>query len=1115
MKKQHAKFLVDKYKSHPGYQALLQALGKQKLLAALGLHGSSLSVLLAALASERPLFCIASDYEEAGYLFSDLESLLGTDQVLFFPSSYKRAIKYGHKDAAQQVLRAEGLAAIAKGESMPVIVSYSDAIAEKVIDSESLERETLSVHVGMTLDFEGMKTQLVEWQFERCDYVYEPGQFSVRGSIIDVYSFSNELPIRLDFMDDTIESIRVFEPDSQLSVNALDEVIVMPNVSEKATKKECVINLLAANTLCYAADPEYLQARLEQLYTDLAIMDDGEGFATQEEMRSTMVAPELLMKIFMSRHCLFARSWSNVQSVSFSTTIQASFNKNFDLLLDQLEQWREQGIDVCFCTAHEKQAARIQEILSERNGEKLIPQWVDMTLHGGFVDNALALAVLTDHQLFERYHKYNLKSDKVRTGKISMTLKELNQFGPDDYIVHSDYGIGRFGGLVELEQGGQMQEFVKLVYLNNDLIFVSLHSLHKLSKYRGSEGDIKLNRLGSAAWNRIKNRAKKQVKDIARDLLKLYAKRREEKGFAFSPDSYLQHELEASFAYEDTPDQERSTAEVKADMESDRPMDRLLCGDVGFGKTEVSIRAAFKAVSDSKQVAVLVPTTILAFQHYQTFSRRLRDFPVRIEYISRARTAKETKQILADLAAGKVDIVIGTHRLVSKDVQFKALGLLVIDEEQKFGVAVKEKLRRLQVNVDTLTMTATPIPRTLQFSLMGARDLSNINTPPPNRHPVATELLTFSPEIVKEAINFEMSRNGQVFIIHNRIHNIESIATMVRKEVPDARVVVAHGQMPPQELENIILDFIHFEYDVLIATTIIENGIDVPNANTIIINDAQRYGLSDLHQLRGRVGRGNKKAFCFLMAPPLSLLSDSARRRLRAIESFSELGSGIHIAMQDLDIRGAGNILGAEQSGFIADLGYETYHKVFDEAIRELKVEEFADLFDDDSSEAQASAERYVVETSVDSDLHLSFPQEYVPQDSERIALYRELDNMSTDEELDAFRKRMEDRFGKIPPESLELIAVPKLRRVGKQLGIEKLVIRNGVLSLHLVSDAASAYYQSASFDLLLNFVATHSKRCEIRQVGEKRIIKLKSVKSVSAATELLKEILHQPPLAS
>lgn len=1115
MKKQHAKFLVDKYKSHPGYQALLQALGKQKLLAALGLHGSSLSVLLAALASERPLFCIASDYEEAGYLFSDLESLLGTDQVLFFPSSYKRAIKYGHKDAAQQVLRAEGLAAIAKGESMPVIVSYPDAIAEKVIDSESLERETLSVHVGMTLDFEGMKLQLVEWQFERCDYVYEPGQFSVRGSIIDVYSFSNELPIRLDFMDDTVESIRVFEPDSQLSINALDEVIVMPNVSEKATKKECVLNLLPAKALCYAADPEYLKARLEQLYTDLAIMDDGEGFASQEEMRSTMVAPELLMKIFMSRHCLFARSWSNVQSVSFSTTIQASFNKNFDLLLDQLEQWREQGIDVCFCTAHEKQAARIQEILSERNGEKLIPQWVDMTLHGGFVDNALALAVLTDHQLFERYHKYNLKSDKVRTGKISMTLKELNQFGPDDYIVHSDYGIGRFGGLVELEQGGQMQEFVKLVYLNNDLIFVSLHSLHKLSKYRGSEGDIKLNRLGSAAWNRIKNRAKKQVKDIARDLLKLYAKRREEKGFAFSPDSYLQHELEASFAYEDTPDQERSTAEVKADMESDRPMDRLLCGDVGFGKTEVSIRAAFKAVSDSKQVAVLVPTTILAFQHYQTFSRRLRDFPVRIEYISRARTAKETKQILADLAAGKVDIVIGTHRLVSKDVQFKALGLLVIDEEQKFGVAVKEKLRRLQVNVDTLTMTATPIPRTLQFSLMGARDLSNINTPPPNRHPVATELLTFSPEIVKEAINFEMSRNGQVFIIHNRIHNIESIATMVRKEVPDARVVVAHGQMPPQELENIILDFIHFEYDVLIATTIIENGIDVPNANTIIINDAQRYGLSDLHQLRGRVGRGNKKAFCFLMAPPLSLLSDSARRRLRAIESFSELGSGIHIAMQDLDIRGAGNILGAEQSGFIADLGYETYHKVFDEAIRELKVEEFADLFDDDSSEAQASAERYVVETSVDSDLHLSFPQEYVPQDSERIALYRELDNMSTDEELDAFRKRMEDRFGRIPPESLELIAVPKLRRVGKQLGIEKLVIRNGVLSLHLVSDAASAYYQSASFDLLLNFVATHSKRCEIRQVGEKRIIKLKSVKSVSAATELLKEILHQPPLAS
>ena len=742
-----------------------------------------------------------------------------------------------------------------------------------------------------------------------------------------------------------------------------------------------------------------------------------------------------------------------------------------------------------------------------RTGRRYTFTSVNKTIHEGFADETLRVCLFTDHQLFDRFHKFNLKSDKARSGKLSLSLKELNQFTTGDYIVHIDHGVGQFGGLVRTEVNGKMQEAIKLIYQNNDIIFVSIHSLHKLSKYKGKESGEppKLSKLGTGAWEKMKERTKSKVKDIARDLILLYSKRKQEKGFAYSPDSFMQHELEASFIYEDTPDQMKATADVKADMESDRPMDRLICGDVGFGKTEVAIRAAFKA--DNKQVAVLVPTTVLAFQHYQTFSERLKDFPCRIEYISRARTAKEIRETLKDLKEGNINIIIGTHRIVGKDVTFKDLGLLIIDEEQKFGVSVKEKLRQLKANVDTLTMTATPIPRTLQFSLMGARDLSSITTPPPNRYPVQTEVERFNPDIIREAINFEMSRNGQVFFINNRIQNIYEMEALVKREVPDARIAVGHGQMEPDKLEKIILDFVNYEYDVLIATSIVESGIDVPNANTIIINNAQQFGLSDLHQLRGRVGRSNRKAFCYLLSPPLSSLTQEARRRLQAIENFSELGSGIHIAMQDLDIRGAGNMLGAEQSGFIADLGYETYQKILEEAVDELKAEEFAGLYSDATEKRPDTGSEYVRETYIESDLELMFPPTYIPNDSERVSLYRELDKMEEERDILAFTERLKDRFGKVPKEGKELIRVVRLRRMAKMLGMEKVILKKGQMSIFLVTNPNSPYYESEAFDKLLSFIQKHPRECMLREQNGKRSIVIKNVPTVEVACGYLDEI--------
>jgi transcription-repair coupling factor (superfamily II helicase) len=792
-------------------------------------------------------------------------------------------------------------------------------------------------------------------------------------------------------------------------------------------------------------------------------------------------------------------------AVHFSTEPQLSYHKNFELVAASFKEKMDEGYTLYILSNNEKQIHRIRSIFEDR-GDAIRFTPVLQTLHEGFIDRTLHLCLFTDHQLFDRYHKYNLKSGKARSGKIALSLKELQQFQPGDYLVHIDHGIGRFGGLLRTEINGRMQEVIKMTFLNDDMIFVSIHNLHKISKYRGKENEPpRLNKLGSGAWENLKDRTKKKVKDIAKDLILLYSRRREEKGFSFSPDTYLQKELEASFLYEDTPDQLKATNDIKQDMESARPMDRLVCGDVGFGKTEVAIRAAFKAVVDSKQVAVLVPTTLLAFQHYNTFRERLADFPVTVDYLSRARTPKAISEMLQKLKDGKIDILIGTHRLIGKDVHFKDLGLLIVDEEQKFGVGVKEKLKQLKVNVDTLTLTATPIPRTLQFSLMGARDLSNIATPPPNRYPIHTEVHRFSGDIIREAVNFEMSRNGQVFFINNHISNLQDLADRVKKEVPDARVAIGHGQMDPAVLEQVIIDFANYEYDVLVATSIVENGIDIPNANTILVNNAQHFGLSDLHQLRGRVGRSNHKAFCYLLSPPLSDMTSEARRRLQAIENFSELGSGIHIAMQDLDIRGAGNMLGAEQSGFIADLGYETYRKILSEAVQELKNEEFSDLYKDENQ--VDTGENYVSETNIESDLELLFPATYIPNDSERILLYRELDGMEDEAGIEQFRTQLQDRFGPIPEKGEELIQVVRLRRIARKLGIDKIILKNGNMTIYLVTNPESPYYQSAAFDKLLEFAKQHTKICRLSEKNNRRLLSIQHMDTVGKAVGVVEEI--------
>lgn len=1078
-----------------------------------GLNGSGAAMTIASLFLKRrgSYVCVLNDQEEAGYFYHDLMQLTGSNDIYFFPSAYRRAIKYGHVDPANEILRTEVLSVLQDPEAPFVIVSYPDALAEKVISRDELKKNTLKISVGEKLDNMFVSDVLDEYGFEQVDYVYEPGQYALRGSILDVFSFSYEFPYRIDFFGKEVETIRTFDVETQLSKEKLDSIYIVPEMNKSNRTNTLLLDSLPAQTILATKDLAWTKERIDSLWNEEPVVGDEESFADIDRMRAKLVTGKDFLRAALNfRRMHFGVRPTGVAdtTLSFKTQAQPIYHKNFDMVSSSFQSYLENGYTLYILSDVEKQATRIRAIFEDR-GEKIPFTPVNKTIHEGFADETLRICLFTDHQLFDRFHKFNLKSEKARSGKLTLSLKELNQFSTGDYIVHIDHGVGQFGGLVRTEVNGKIQEAIKLIYQNNDIIFVSIHSLHKLSKYKGKDsGEApKLNKLGTGAWEKMKEKTKKKVKDIARDLIILYSQRKQEKGFSYSPDSFMQHELEASFIYEDTPDQMKATADVKEDMENSRPMDRLICGDVGFGKTEVAIRAAFKAVSDNKQVAVLVPTTVLAFQHFQTFSERLKDFPCRIDYISRARTSAQIKATLKDVADGKVNILIGTHRIVSKDVKFKDLGLLVIDEEQKFGVSVKEKLRQMKVNVDTLTMTATPIPRTLQFSLMGARDLSSITTPPPNRYPVQTEVERFNPDIIREAINFEMSRNGQVFFINNRIQNIYEIEQLVRREVPDARIAVGHGQMEPDKLEKIILDFVNYEYDVLIATSIVESGIDVPNANTIIINNAQQFGLSDLHQLRGRVGRSNRKAFCYLLSPPLSSLTQEARRRLQAIENFSELGSGIHIAMQDLDIRGAGNMLGAEQSGFIADLGYETYQKILEEAVDELKSDEFADLYADTDDGKRDSGSEYIRETYIESDLELMFPPTYIPNDSERISLYRELDKMEEERDILAFTERLKDRFGKIPKEGKELIRIVRLRRIARKLGMEKLVMKKGQMSIFLVANQDSPYYQSEAFDKLLAFIQKHPRECMIRDVNGKRSIVVKNVSTVETACALLEEI--------
>ena len=1112
--------LQSRYTRHPALEGLANTLKNNDIRTVFleGTHASCASLFASCFIKSVPgvyLF-VLNDQEEAGYFYHDMVQVNGDEQILFFPSSYRRAIKYGQKDAANEILRTEVLSRLEKNEPVTV-VTYPDALAEKVVSPKILSDRTLKLTVGQHIDTDEITKTLSDYGFEHVDYVYEPGQFATRGSIIDVYSFASEYPYRVDFFGDEIDSIRTFEVESQLSREKKDSVSIVPELAQAMDGDISFLSFIPRETVLWVKDLLWVRERIQIIHDEALSPQaltayEGEQTELMNLERKLIDGAEFTVESLEFQRIDFGHKATGTPqaTLKFNTSVQPIFHKNFDLVASSLTDYLQRGYSIYICSDSVKQTDRLADIFRER-GDKIDFTAVDRTLHEGFVDHTLHCCIFTDHQIFDRFHKYNLRSDKARSGKVALSLKELNMFEPGDYVVHIDHGIGKFAGLVRIPNGNTTQEVIKLVYQNDDVVFVSIHSLHKISKYKGKEGEQpRISKLGTGAWEKIKERTKTKIKDIARDLIKLYSLRKQEKGFKYSPDSFMQHELEASFLYEDTPDQLKATQEVKADMESDRPMDRLVCGDVGFGKTEVAIRAAFKAVADNKQVAVLVPTTVLAYQHYQTFCKRLEGMPCKVEYLSRARTAKDTSRILKELEAGTVNILIGTHKIIGKSVKFHDLGLLIIDEEQKFGVSVKEKLRQIKVNVDTLTMTATPIPRTLQFSLMGARDLSVIQTPPPNRYPIQTEVHTFNEEIITEAINFEMSRNGQVFFVNNRIQNLMELKAMIVRNIPDCRVCIGHGQMQPEELEKIIFGFVNYDYDVLLATTIIESGIDIPNANTIIINQAQNFGLSDLHQMRGRVGRSNKKAFCYLLAPPLSSLTPEAKRRLQAIENFSDLGSGIHIAMQDLDIRGAGNMLGAEQSGFIADLGYETYQKILSEAVTELKNDEFAELYADEikAGEEKISGEDFVDECTVESDLELLFPNEYIPSSSERMLLYRELDKLELDRDVEAFKERLVDRFGKIPPEGEELIRIVPLRRLAKRLGVEKAVLKGGKMILYFVSNPDSPYYQSAAFGKIIDYMAKYPRVCNLREQNGRRSMIVKDITDVNSAGRILQEIV-------
>ena len=1135
------------YAKAPGTVALCKLLQENRgsNIFLQGQQASATPLLFAAVATEikQTFLFVLQDADEAGYFYHDLTQVMGTQNVLFFPSSFKRSVKYGQRDSANEILRTEVLARVSARDKQAteslLIISYPEALSELVVSKQHLDERRLSLKTGQQqIDITDIAHKLREYGFQEVDYVYEPGQYSVRGSILDVYSFSCENPFRIDFFGREIDTIRTFEVQDQLSKDKLNEIEIVPELATLTTERVSFLNFLPSNSMMVYKDFAYIRDVIAHVYDEgyskQAITEQLEG-ATEIEQKQiidelnkekTLLSPsQFAQQAATFRTIEFGIHAGKTNSsalqketkydiIKFKITPQPLFHKNFDLLVDSLDDYILQGYKLYILADSDKQNQRLKDIFADMDSQKaksIVFEPVNKTLHEGFADDDLKCCFFTDHQIFDRYHKYNLKSDGARAGKMALTMKELQEMEPGDFIVHVDFGIGKFGGLVRVPAGNSYQEMIRIIYQHNDKVDVSIHSLYKISKYRRSDtGEPpRLSTLGTGAWDRLKEKTKKRIKDIARDLIKLYAQRRHERGHAFSGDSYLQHELEASFLYEDTPDQSKATQDVKADMESQRPMDRLVCGDVGFGKTEVAVRAAFKSACDSKQVAVLVPTTVLAYQHYQTFKNRLKGMPVRVDYLSRARTAKQTKQVLTDLEDGKIDILIGTHKLLGKAVKWHDLGLLIIDEEQKFGVSTKEKLRKLKTNVDTLTMSATPIPRTLQFSLMGARDMSIIRTPPPNRYPIHTELATFSHEVIADAINFEMSRNGQVYFVHDRINGLQEIANLIHKYVPDCRIAIGHGQMPPEELEKVLMGFMNYDYDVLLSTTIVENGIDISNANTMIINDAHRFGLSDLHQMRGRVGRSNRKAFCYLLAPPKSSLTPEARRRLEALENFSELGSGFNLAMQDLDIRGAGNLLGAEQSGFMEDLGYETYQKILNQAVTELKNDEFQDIYAEQMAQGNdISGEEFVEDCAIESDLEMYFPDNYVPGSSERMLLYRELDNINDDNDLEAYRQRLIDRFGEIPHEGLELMQVVPLRRLGKRLGCEKISLKQGKMNMQFVANPESAYYQSRTFSAVINYVGNHPRRCDFKQVGTRRLLTISEIPTVEAAVSVLREML-------
>ena len=1053
---------------------------------------------------------VAEDRDAAAYLLNDFYNLLDERQVYFFSSSWKRSAAYGAEDAQGVVQRTATMHAVRNfsGKGYLVVCTCPEALAERVADAEALQRETITVRVGDRISIEVLEQALVDASFTRVDFVYEPGQYSVRGGIVDVFSYSESKPYRLDFFGDEVDSIRRFNISSQLSSDRLERVEIIPdlNAGTPAAAKVSFARFAGAEASWWFYDADFVLRRVNDIrrrtLSDMEHPDEIDSLLTS---RNSLVADLSGSRIFLLRDNLPERPAA--ATVKFATSPQPKFNKNFEMLADDMIRGALRGYDTYILSENKAQVERLENIFHQIGRGQAVVRSLSTTLHEGFVDNDLKLCLYTDHQIFDRYQRYRINGEIRRDEQ--MTVAELNQLRPGDYVVHIDHGVGRFDGLVKIAAGdGRMQEAIKLVYKDGDVLFVNVHSLHRISRYKSGDGEPpKVYKLGNGAWQKLKNATKKAVKDISRELIALYAKRKASKGYAFSHDSYLQHELEASFRWEDTPDQQSATAAIKKDMESDQPMDRLVCGDVGFGKTEVAIRAAFKAAVDGKQVAVLVPTTILALQHYRSFTERLRDFPVRVEYINRTKSTKEVSQIREDLASGKIDILIGTHKMLGKQIVFRDLGLLIIDEEQKFGVAAKEKLTEMSVSVDTLTLTATPIPRTLQFSLMGSRDLSVISTPPPNRQPILTESHVFSEEIIRDAVEAELARGGQVYFVHNRVEDLPALQGLITRLCPKARVAVGHGKMPAEQLEKLIMDFIYGEFDVLVSTTIVENGIDIPNANTIIVDNAQNFGLSDLHQLRGRVGRSNQKGYCYLLSPPDELLSSDARRRLRAIEEFSDLGSGFNIAMQDLDIRGAGNLLGAEQSGFIADIGFETYQKIMNEAVAELRAEGLHVPGLSDGEQEVVEQMRFIDDAHIDIEVEAALPDAYVSQQAERLKLYRELDSTKDEEALQAFESRLADRFGPLPRAAKELLNVVRLRWEAIRLGMERVKVKNGLMIVHFVGEENSPFYKSEAFMTLLQRVTQRPDRFVLKQHNNRLAMTVRNVKDVEDAYKTLQQL--------